>query len=470
MTTTAPPLAKESVVPPNPGEPIAAADPPPPQNEPAPPPEPPKEPEIVLGDGPPAHVFEAAKVVDLRTLPWPEGTDGVNDCATHLMYDGPGDLKKVGEFYRKHFTSNGWKDVSSDQSSASHSYTFVKDEFCLWVSVSKSGQDEGVSIQMVNHGNYDLRNLPKPKELDAEKYEQATHLIYFSAAKVSEVADFYKKELSARGWRLADEHAYDQDISMDWINNGIQLGVSVGPAPAKGGMTCAQINVHMLRDELPILADCVIEEFSDYSGASATLTTKAAVLATAELLDKAMKGLGWEPVKADPVTDAGGILFFKRGEQTATVVLSPAEGIGTRVEMQTRTPPSKELLAYAKRVEQREKAWRERQKQIAKEALKVAIFVMEFPLPEAAYEVDRQKSSKQIQYKLKGSVVDGFRFYREKLADWKEKPEETMEQEGFGQLEFNKEKATIRIRIIKAEGEDVHRYYIDGTGLKIEGE
>lgn len=140
------------------------------------------------------------------------------------------------------------------------------------------------------------------------------------------------------------------------------------------------------------------------------------------------------PAGSPRLTDAMGSMNFQRDRQSVEMTLTAAEEGTTRVQMLTNSTSSQELLAFAERAAKREKAREENAKQIAKEALKVAIPISDLPLPEAAFDVERSKFTKNIPCRYRGTVSESLKFFRETLSDWKEKPDDAMEQEEFGQV------------------------------------
>ncbi len=436
-----------------------------PKPKPEEPPEPPR---------PPAHVVEATDVLDLSKLPWPPGTDGANDCPTQVSYRGPGDFAEVGRFYQDWLKSAGWTDVTtSGQAPGTLSKEYKKAGFRVRLSVNKD--ETGVMVNVGHTGNFDSRWLPKPADSQDIGVNFFASTWFVSPMSVKELASFCAERLAADGWRLIDRNEQPDDVMLDFIQNGVKASARVCKSPRYPGKSMVQYGVSMARDELPVPPDAEGLKFDDYGDVSLSLSTKQDVPATVDFVEKAMKALRWEPVaEGRQATDKGARLRFRRGRQFATVKLAAADG-ATRMEIATLSAPSKEVFEAAKREEARAKARDEQAKRDAMEALKDAVPVADFPLPDGAREIQRSPFGSaqggSIRYNTATGAAENVAFFREKLSanGWQENKSETQLQESFGQLVLEKGKARIRIVVYQGPDKDKGRQVmIEGTGLVAE--
>ena len=176
----------------------------------------------------PATVMEAAQAFDLQTLPTPEELEWLDrQSATQISYNTPLGVADLVEMYRTALTTADWIE-ESDQTQITAEYAtllFTKTNFLLSLSLTGSGGE--TMVQIINHGNIDLRALPQM--VDAEVIAAFPQiLIYVSPIGVAEVADFTRQELTAQGWaeytRPNTAMADDPDHRLlTFIQNGLTL-------------------------------------------------------------------------------------------------------------------------------------------------------------------------------------------------------------------------------------------------------
>src|SRR5262245_30201771 len=88
------------------------------------------------GSRKPATVEEAAKILDLETLPLLEGAENPGRRRmANLFYEAKGEVKKAYEVQKKTLVSKGWKELPGSYiSDESASGTFGRDGFVVSVS------------------------------------------------------------------------------------------------------------------------------------------------------------------------------------------------------------------------------------------------------------------------------------------------------------------------------------------------
>ncbi len=214
-------------------------------------------------------VMAATQMIDLQALPLPDEAELMGQPEPGFVrYQAQIEVAAAVDLYRSALTDQGWQeDVAAGHvESVSASLFFMKENFKLSVSASDMGEDKTM-VSLINRGNIDLRALPKMADADdATTYYAPSSLIYFSPTDVAGVADFTRQELAAQGWHeytrpntaIADD-AERKRFTL--IQNGLELSVSVGVAPAQGGKTAVQYGVTLLPLDLPIPDDAAGLEF-----------------------------------------------------------------------------------------------------------------------------------------------------------------------------------------------------------------
>jgi hypothetical protein len=116
----------------------------------------------------PATVDEAAKVLDLSTIPLLQGANApAHRRSAELFYEGKADVKKAYEFHKQTLLAKGWKELPGSNVAADSAFgTFAKDGFATSMSVfpGDAKKPGTVKVLISQHGNVDLAKLPVPPD------------------------------------------------------------------------------------------------------------------------------------------------------------------------------------------------------------------------------------------------------------------------------------------------------------------
>ncbi len=146
---------------------------------------------------------EAAAVLDLRTLPLPEGAQVVSRAVGQLSANlGNGGLEAAAEFFRDRLKSAGWTlaEESLDKERHYASAEWTKAGYLLRMNVFKEPQEGKLMVYASNHGNVDARSLPRPEGAEL-KQNVFYATIYRTTLEPDAAADFIRAEMKKQGWR-----------------------------------------------------------------------------------------------------------------------------------------------------------------------------------------------------------------------------------------------------------------------------
>ncbi len=183
-----------------------------------------------------ATVEEAAKVLDLRTLPLPEGA--VVTLGRHIgtvSYEVPADFKKAFQFQQQQLAKLGWKELPGSVNQATYSSaTFQKSGFVVSVMCyPKSDPDKkGMSdVFVYNYGNVPMSKIPAVKGAKAQTVTAAI-ASYTTTLKSTEAVAATRKLLVDAGWEPYGSTKLPPDSEiLVFKRNAIRLSAHVGVAP-----------------------------------------------------------------------------------------------------------------------------------------------------------------------------------------------------------------------------------------------
>lgn len=211
----------------------------------------------------PATPAEAAQVLDLRTFPLAPGATSPNrrDLSS-LHYEAHGKVPEAFGFIQKELAAQKWQKLAdgfeSDQSSSG---SFERDGYRLSVSVSSAyGTDSAgkVHVQIINHGNVDLSQLPTPDGVTS-LYNMPTVSSYVTPASVDETVAAVRELLLAEGWQ---PYGVAGD-SYFFRKNAVRLSARVLSAPGQDGKTVIDYSSLLLSLEIPLPPDVVQSQYTD---------------------------------------------------------------------------------------------------------------------------------------------------------------------------------------------------------------
>lgn len=205
-----------------------------------------------------ATIEEAAKVLDLRTLPLPEGA--VVTMGRHLgtvSYEVPADFKKAFQFQQQQLAKLGWKELPGSVNQATYSSaTFQKSGFVVSVMCyPKSDPDKKgmTDVFIYNYGNVPMSKIPAVKGAKAQTVTAAI-ASYTTTLKAAEAVAATRKLLVDSGWEPygATNLPPDSEILV-FKRNAIRLSAHVGAAP--GNQSQFTYSLSLMAADIPAPPD-----------------------------------------------------------------------------------------------------------------------------------------------------------------------------------------------------------------------
>jgi hypothetical protein len=274
----------------------------------------------------PATVEEAAKVLDLRTLPLLEAAQAPDRRRmAEIFYEGKADVRHAYEFQKHALTVKGWREAPGSNISAdSASGTFVKDGFRTSVSVFPADAKAGtVKVLIAQSGNVDVSNLPVPAGCKPV-YVGPASAIYKTEADRDATARACRDLLLAQGWQPYGAAGN----SLVFKQNAVQLNAMIASSPAQAGMTLIQYSTKLLSADLPAPADAVRVQYAD-----TTTTLSFDVKATPKALVDEYRGTlgkaGWKPTTEHTIKDRDHemLIFRNPARDMVTLKFAPFENM-----------------------------------------------------------------------------------------------------------------------------------------------
>lgn len=217
---------------------------------------------------PAATVEAAVKVLDLRTLPLPEGAaPGEIRQVGSLSYESPVDLAKAFQFHRTQLLEKGWKELPGSMVEATYaSGMFQKAGYVISVTTSdasRPGKPGASRVSVFNFGNLRLDKLPVPHGLKALFVNEAT-ASYVTETPVADAAAACRKRLLEAGWEPYGSTPASPDLAMQILKqNAVQLTLVVSKAPAQGNRTVISFSTLLLSCDIPAPSDAENLQYAD---------------------------------------------------------------------------------------------------------------------------------------------------------------------------------------------------------------
>ncbi|HEY5768130.1 MAG TPA: hypothetical protein VIS53_09870 [Candidatus Udaeobacter sp.] len=374
---------------------------------------------------PPATVEEAAKALDLATLPLMDGAKSAESRhVANLSYVAPGDPKKALEFQRKAFGAQGWKELpNSSISDQSASAMFARDGFVVSLSVIPF-EASGVSVRLLNLGNVKPGKLPVPPGVKAV-YQGDSTAMYETDAAVPATADAIRNLFVAQGWVPYGE-AGDTDV---FKKNAILATVTVSSAPARGGKTMIQYSNQLISSDIPAPQDVEDLRYVD-EPPELTFATRNqdAVL---DFYRKTLAAAGWKSTM-DKMIDVDGkptMIFRNPAKEMLTLSVPYDYGSG-KLGVSVRFQSAAEIAELdRRRKEAAPKLRAAAEAKAAQEAKEAAELAEKNKLPKVAVTLptdakDVKQTKDSIKFTVgKGKAKAAVEFFRKQFRDagWKEK-------------------------------------------------
>jgi len=398
----------------------------------------------------PTTAQAAARLLDLRTLPLPEGArpGGIHTMAI-LMYEQKAAPKAAFAQLLKQFAQKGWKELPGtyldNQTGAAH---VTKDGFILALSASDLSSDPQkagmVSVTIVNHGNVDSSKLPVPPGVKPF-YSRPSETSYLTDAGVAETAEACRKLLEAAGWEPYGTASADPNSPMMYFKkNAIRVMAWISPTPAQNNKTSIRYSTDLLSADLPVPPDAPDPRYNDSDKSLRYDYPGEDIAPLVEFYTKKLTAQGWKPTTDKPITDdrKGTAFLVFRNEAKEIISLDMAHFTGiVRVDVTHQTAAELEASErLAKQAAEREKA------AMAERDKKIKLVV---PLPPGAKEIEQTLPS-LFEFKVaKDQGPAALEFIRKHFlkADWTEESEPKLDKH-HGEVHLKKGEETLDVSYI----------------------
>ncbi|MCE9526601.1 MAG: hypothetical protein K8R36_11160 [Planctomycetales bacterium] len=253
----------------------------------------------------PATPEEAAKVLDLRTIPLMEGAKvGSNRTLGMLMYEAKGAPKAAYEFQKQILLKKGFKELPGGYSDAANcSGGFTKEGYHVAVSTSEAYSEPKKpgwsSVTLVNDGNVALNKLPVPPGTKPF-YPDAYKAAYTIATKPAETLAACRKLLLAAGWEPYGKAGEEMQY---FKRNAIKLQLWVSTPPGAEGKTLIQYNTELLQVDLPAPPDTADPQYTDFLKTLHFDSPQDQTDAILAFYQERLPKLGWKPTTEKPIVD-----------------------------------------------------------------------------------------------------------------------------------------------------------------------
>ena len=390
----------------------------------------------------PATPEEAAKVLDLRTIPLMEGAKvGSNRTLGMLMYEAKGAPKAAFEFQKQILLKKGFKELPGGYSDAANcSGHFTKEGYHVALStgeaIAEPKKPGWSSVTLLNSGNVAVEKLPVPPGVKPF-YPQPNQASYITEAKVPETLAACRKLLLAAGWEPYGKAGGEMQ---DFKRNAIKLQLWVSTPPGAEGKTLIQYDTELMQVDLPAPPDTADPQYTDFLKTLHFDSPQEQTDAIIAFYQDRLPKLGWKATTEKPIVDdrtkSQFVVYRNANKEMLSLDLARFTGIvRVKLKHQTATEVEEEERLF------HEKAELEKQK-LAKRNMKVNVAV---PLPAKADNLEQDEKNLFEFTLASGSGPATLKMFQAHFLKegWKEEKGTEMEK-NTGNLEFKKEEASLR--------------------------
>lgn len=272
----------------------------------------------------PASAAQAAAVLDLSKFPLAPGANPPNHrVIASQSYSAKGKLTDITNAVRKQLVDLGWKELDGSQTTDGYaSAMFQKSGFTLSLSVFPGGEADAVSVNLINHGNVDLKQLPVPPGSTA-LYVMPTSAAYVTDLTVEQANLECRKLLLAAGWQPFGETTVSFFVKL----NAVRLQVMINPAPAQGNKTAIMFSAEQLSHDYPGPPDATNLNYADSTGGMLVDTPRGEP-EMEQYFRKELATLGWKPTteKAIRIGFWDHVIFRNAAGELLDLQLQTVEG------------------------------------------------------------------------------------------------------------------------------------------------
>lgn len=396
------------------------------------------------------------QTVDLRSFPILPECEGRFNTAFSVDYEAPVVKAEAETFYRHYLAQAGWKE-SSEKSQIPDAIEFRKEGLRL-VATFSSQEAAKTNVSLHVSGNYDSRWAPKFAGAPIkESYAFEQSMSYSTKADLLTIETELLKKLHEAGWtgysRLNASSSEEPDArSLDFIQNGMQLDVSIGKFPVAPDSYTITTSAQLSLNAIPIPKDAGFVEFDGSVDPKLVATTAMSIDETREFYDKALAADGWL-AQRHILGDDGvrRLLRYVRGQCDLHLMLSKEKDGRTLILVGEDVRKSSWQLATPEPKEE------------SKEG--AGIEAADFPILNETKTAKFDATGKSIEIDMgKGLMVEAGDKYAKAMKDlgW-EQDGAGIKDEEYVFLTFKKGKAEIQLRARKMDGKPI--FNVQGDGL-----
>ena len=237
------------------------------------------------------------QMLDLRIFPRLAGKSVTVGNRFDLMYTSSVSVTEALLFYRHQLGQDGWQEVSG-KTTTPNTIAFSKLGCTISVSCHEAGAAE-TTISVNFAGNYDLQWVPKFDAAPIETtFENADVVMYRTKADLVQIETSLLRQLHKEGWtaysRLHASHSETEDNrSLSFLRDGLELNVSIGRFPADPTSYTVQYSRSLETNTLPVPPDSGFVEFDSSTQPQLVATTAMNLDQTHEYYDQQLTKQGW---------------------------------------------------------------------------------------------------------------------------------------------------------------------------------
>lgn len=304
-----------------------------------------------------ASLAEARALLDLTTLPLPEGAEvSAQATSAALSWRMTGELEPVFAAQQSQLASMGWELAGDAQVyPQSASGVFSKDGYTLSLNVMPERAGT-VTVQYLHHGNVDLTTLSPPAGIES-RFSQPLSAIWEASTAPDAAAQRLHDSLLAAGWE-----AYGVAGPMRYYRqNAVRLSAMASASPS-GGKSTLQLGVELLSAEIPLPAGA---SEADFSPSTQTLRFQHPGPVEPLVVDfgQRVAAQGWrQSLESLTVTDGKQVMTWRNAADDM-LMLEFAEPQGSRTNAAVSYQTAAQIAAMNQRLDEQAEAWRKAQKE-----------------------------------------------------------------------------------------------------------
>lgn len=374
---------------------------------------------VAADEGGVATVEEAAKVLDLSSLPLPDAAKV--PFARHLggvTYEVDSDFKSAFQFHQKQLTKLGWKEVPGGVNAAQNvSVRFQNKGYTISVTAypgSDPDKPKSAMVSITNLGNVPLDKLPVVK--GAKKvYASEVTASYSSTMKVAEAVEATRKLLIDAGWEPygSTGNPPESEVLM-FKKNAVRMTAFVGVAPVQKGQVMISYSATLLSADIPAPANAKEISF-DEAMKNLQFQSADSFDDVAKFYMQRLAKMGWTPkskelskTKYGDNRPLGELGFKNSAKDSLTLRLTQEDGL-TKANLTLRTTADIAALEKELKVAQEKLAAEEKARKEAGEPAVAQTKPASKPSKKAAADSDDDDGFPNVDALIKDAVGDALK-------------------------------------------------------------